>query len=171
VVLQNEGNDARGGWRILLPAAGGDDHGRRAAAPRVLLEADVEARGGTFVACDTDSLLIVASREGGLVACPGGPRRLPDGRRAVTALSWAQVDEIVAGFARLSPYDRALVPSLLKLEDENFGNDGHREELWAIGISAKRYVLYNRTDAGVVVRKPSEHGLGLYRRPIPDLSG
>ena len=32
--------------------------------------------------------------------------------------------------------------------------------------SSKRYALYNRTPAGVVIRKASDHGLGLYRTPI-----
>ncbi len=40
-----------------------------------LLEADVEAAGGSYVACDTDSLLIVASPTGGPIAMPHGTRR------------------------------------------------------------------------------------------------
>ena len=35
-----------------------------------LAQADVEAGGGCYVACDTDSLVIVSTRVGGLVACP-----------------------------------------------------------------------------------------------------
>jgi len=136
-----------------------------------LVQADVESRGGGFVACDTDSLLIVASETGGLMPCPNGPERLPDGTPAVRVLPWVEVDEIIAGLASLSPYDPAAVPSLLKLEDENLGPDGKSAELWAVGISAKRYVLYNRTTDGIRIRKPSEHGLGLYRRPVADPPG
>lgn len=44
-----------------------------------LLQADVEARGGSYGACDTDSLLIVSSEDGGPFACPGGSERLADG--------------------------------------------------------------------------------------------
>ncbi len=135
-----------------------------------LLQADVEARGGSYVACDTDSLVIVASERGGLLACPGGSERLPDGRAAVRALAWAEVTEILGGLNALNPYDREAVPSLIKLEPENFAPDDptRPEELWAVDISSKRYVLYNRgADGEVEVRKASTHGLGLFRSPIP----
>jgi hypothetical protein len=134
-----------------------------------LLQADVEARDGTYVGCDTDSLLIVASRDGGLIACPGGPERLPDRQAAVRALSWGDVDEVLAGLNALNPYDRDAVPSLIKLEPENFAPDDptRPEELWAVDVSSKRYALYNRgPDGEVDVRKASTHGLGLFRSPI-----
>jgi hypothetical protein len=138
-----------------------------------LLQADVEARGGTHVACDTDSLLIVASETGGLVACPGGSDLFGDGREAVRALSWADVDEVVDGLAALSPYAPGTVPGLLKLEPENFALDDPRRpvELWAVATSAKRYSEYEQTKRGIVVRKASEHGLGLYRAPMPRRAG
>ena len=44
-----------------------------------LLECSVRERGGAYVFCDTDSLAIVASKDGGLLACPGG--RAPPARR------------------------------------------------------------------------------------------
>jgi hypothetical protein len=139
-----------------------------------LLQADVEARGGAYVACDTDSLLIVSSEAGGLLPCPGGPERLPDGTPAVRALPWAEVDGIVAGLETLNPYASGTVPALVKVEDDNFalGDRSRPVELWAIANSSKRYALHERTPAGVVLRKASEHGLGLYRSPIPKrLSG
>ena len=40
-----------------------------------LLERLVADRGGTYAMEDTDSMAIVASEHGGLVACPGGPYR------------------------------------------------------------------------------------------------
>lgn len=134
-----------------------------------LLQADVEAAGGTYLACDTDSLLVVASEDGGPVPCPGGPERTPDGRDAVPALSWAQVDEVLAGLEALNPYAPGTVPRLVKLEDENFapGDMSTSRELHGLASSSKRYVAYSRTPDGVVVRKPSEHGLGLYRPPVP----
>ena len=132
-----------------------------------LLQADVEARGGTYVACDTDSLLIVASETSSLLACPGGPERLSDGTEAVRALSWAEVDEVLAGLNPLLPYRPGTIRSLVKLEKENLARDGSGPlELYALALSSKRYVLYTRTPDGVDVRKASNHGLGLYRSPI-----
>ena len=94
-----------------------------------LLENRVRERGGQHAFCDTDSLAIVATKDGGLVPCPGGDRRMTDGREAILALSFDDVDEIVAAFAGLNPYDRTLVPgSVLKIEDENF-KDGQRVQL------------------------------------------
>ena len=89
------------------------------------------------------------------------------------ALSWAEVDAIVAGIDRLNPYSRDAVPSLLKLEDENFDVNGSGEpvELWALGISAKRFALYERTDSGPFIRKASDHGLGMYGKPIENRPG
>jgi hypothetical protein len=131
-----------------------------------LAQADIEARGGSYVACDTDSLLIVSSEAGGLMPCPGGPEQLPDGSDAVRALAWAEVDEVLAGLEPLNPYAPGTVPRLIKLEGENFSDGGRPVELWALASSSKRYVLYERADPGIVVRKPSEHGLGLYRTPL-----
>lgn len=138
-----------------------------------LLQSEVEARGGTYLACDTDSLLIVASRDGGLVPCRGGRHNADTREPAIQALSDADVDEIVARFGWLSPYDRDAVPSLLKIEGENLSRSEppERIDLWAIGISAKRFVLFERTIDRYVNRKASEHGLGLYRRPVPDPKG
>ncbi len=117
-------------------------------AARLLLaiaQAGVEARGGTYIACDTDSLLVVASEAGGLVACPGGIERLADGTPAVRALSWVEVDAVLVELDRLNPYARGTVVSLVKLEPENFATDGTTPvELWCVAGSAKRYVLYNR---------------------------
>ena len=45
----------------------------------------VADRGGHWVFCDTDSLFIVATKHGGLVACPSGDQ-VDDGTPAVTAL-------------------------------------------------------------------------------------
>jgi hypothetical protein len=134
-----------------------------------LLQADVEARGGTYAACDTDSLLIVASEAGGLVPCPGGTLRTADGRTAVRALSWAEVTEVLHGLEPLNPYADGTVPRLIKLEEQNFAHDDpHRPvELLCVAGSSKRYVLYEcDPDRSVRIRKPSEHGLGLYRSPL-----
>lgn len=136
-----------------------------------LLEAEVTALGGSYLACDTDSLLIVAGGEGDLLPCPGGPHRLRDGREAVKVLSEAEVDDIVAKLNRLNPYAPGTVESLLKIEAENFGADGRRRDLKALAISPKRYCLYELAPAGPAFAKVSSHGLGLYVRPVADPPG
>lgn len=137
-----------------------------------LLECTVRERGGAHVFCDTDSLAIVASKKGGLLACPGGQHRLPDGREAVKALSWSEVEEVVNEFAALNPYDHEAVPgSVLDLEKENLDKDsGLQRELYCYAISAKRYVLYQVGDDGQpLIRKFSRHGLGHLMNPTnPD---
>ena len=47
-----------------------------------VLERCVTDLGGTWVFCDTDSMAIVATPDGGLVPCPGGPERPSDGRES-----------------------------------------------------------------------------------------
>ena len=134
-----------------------------------LLQADLEARGGAYVACDTDSLLIVSSEAGGLIACPGSPEALADGMPAVRALPWAEVADVLAGLEPLNPYAPGTVPALIKLEPENFAEDDpvRPVELYALAGSSKRYAQYERGPEGIVLRKASEHGLGLYRSPLP----
>lgn len=155
-----------------------------------LLECLVTRAGGTYAFCDTDSMAIVSSREGGAVSCPGGRSKTAEGEAGIDALSWAQVEEIRSRFAALNPYKDDAVPgSILELEDENYGDESHeRRQLWCYAISAKRYVLYNRSarevelrsfseldrlsdgaddeEAESTLRKPSEHGLGYLLNPI-----
>lgn len=116
-------------------------------AARLLLaltEHEVNTRGGTYAFCDTDSMAIVANRHGDLIACNGGAHALPDGRDAIRALTWDQVEEIRDRFGALNPYDAAIVPgSILELEDENYTHDTRtsRRQLWCFAISAKRYTF------------------------------
>jgi hypothetical protein len=139
-----------------------------------LLERFITDAGGTYMMTDTDSMLVVSSKDGELLPCPGGVHRTPDGREAVLALSHDELERIRGRFAQLNPYDCSAVPGpLFELEDENYalcGLAGHDadcvctkvpEPLFGWAISAKRYVLFNRTaSGGVVIRKFSEHGLG-----------
>ena len=142
-----------------------------------LLERCVSDFGGTYAFCDTDSMAIVADESGGLIDCPGGKERPGDGSEAIQALSSDQVDRIVERFTTLNPYDRKSVGgSILEVEEENFlSKPRERAQLWCYSISAKRYVLFNRTDKGVPqFRKVSEHGLGHLLDPVngeadPDL--
>jgi hypothetical protein len=137
-----------------------------------LLEQLVTNIGSNYAFCDTDSMAIVATEQGGLIACPGGPHRTPAGDEAILALSYADVDAIIARFETLNPYNRELVTgSILELEDWNLDPEtGDRRQLYCYAISAKRYALYNLTaDGRPILRKPSEHGLGHLLNPTdPD---
>jgi hypothetical protein len=138
-----------------------------------LLERCVTDAGGSYAFADTDSMAIVASRDGRFVPCEGGEHQLPDGRSAIRALSWSQVDAIVARFEALNPYDRNAVPgSILKIEKVNSETPGgKRRDLFAYVISAKRYALFTiGADGRPVVPNTkdaySEHGLGHLLNPI-----
>jgi len=126
-------------------------------------------------------MAIVATQDGGLVPCDGGPYRMKDGREAVKTLSWKQVKEMSDRFALLNPYDRNAIPgSILKIEDDNFDPLTRKQrELYCLAISAKRYALFVRDEIGrpVLLRDDannrqdrwSEHGLGHLLNPTdPD---
>lgn len=134
-----------------------------------LLERLVRDAGGTYLLCDTDSMAIVASSEGGLVPCASGGDHLPDGREAIKALSWPEVQNIVAQLERLNPYNRTVVPgSILKVEDVNFAPDGTQRQLYGYAIAAKRYDLFTQAaDGNIHVEKASGHGLGFLYPPRP----
>ncbi len=142
-----------------------------------LLERCVTDAGGSYAFADTDSMAIVASKEGGLVPCEGGGHRLSDGVPAIRALSWSEVGAIVARFEALNPYDRSAVPgSILKIEDVNSeALGGPRRNLFAYVISAKRYAFFTiGADGCPAVPNTkdaySEHGLGQLLNPIdPEL--
>jgi len=135
-----------------------------------LAEERVARLGGSYAFMDTDSIAIVSTESGGLIPCPGGPHRMPDGAEAIRALSWSEVDQVIADFAPLNPYDPELVPgSILRLEEENFSQEAGeaevRRQLYCLAAIAKRYVLFNLEDDIPCIRKPSEHTLGSYRPP------
>ena len=76
-----------------------------------MLERSVRDMGGQIAAMDTDSAMIVSTREGGSIPCAGGPNSLAhynEGSRnaAIRALSFAEVDRIRERFERLSPWRR-----------------------------------------------------------------
>ena len=105
-----------------------------------MLEREVNDRGGTFAFCDTDSLAI----------CCGD--RCPDG---VPCLPESAIDEIIARFDSLSPYDPTIVPHLLKVEYPGV------TDLRCFAVSAKRYVLYRwRPGNRIQIVKASESALG-----------
>jgi hypothetical protein len=144
-----------------------------------VLERLVTDAGGVFSFCDTDSMAVVATERGGLVPCSGGSTRLADGREAIKALSWAEVERIRDKFIALSPYDKnAVAGSILKLEKVNFDpRTKKRRQLFCYTISAKRYALFlydpngravlreMHTDGEMRPIKVSEHGLGHLLNP------
>jgi hypothetical protein len=125
-----------------------------------LLERGVEDATGSWMFCDTDSMAIVATENGGLIACQGGPHRLPDGRAAVKALSYAEVTIIRRRFDALNPYQPGTVADLLKEEIAGV----------CLAISAKRYAIWDTLDADEIALlapvKISQHGLGRYLDPV-----
>jgi hypothetical protein len=125
-----------------------------------MIERCVKDAGGTYLCCDTDALTIVASRNGGIV-------EMPNGAAPIKALSWTDVIGIARRFDSLSPYNRAIVPNLLRLTDENFDEKGIQRQLYGLSIAAKRYALYT-TKCGrtycdhsncVKIIDPKAHGL------------
>ena len=71
-----------------------------------MLERIVRDMGGQIAAMDTDSAMIVSTKDGGLVPCAGGPHRRVkyhrdgSGNAAIRALSFAEVDSIRERFER-----------------------------------------------------------------------
>jgi hypothetical protein len=125
-----------------------------------MIERCVRDAGGTYMCCDTDALIIVASKSGGTV-------RMPDSSSPVKALSWRQVRQIADRFDSLSPYNPKIVPHLLRLTDENYGKNGVQRQLFGLSIAAKRYALYS-TKCGrpscshrkcITIVDPKAHGL------------
>jgi hypothetical protein len=126
-----------------------------------MLEHLVERRRGTYLLMDTDSIFFVASEQGGLIPCPGGPHTMADGTPAVRAITWKELDEICEQVNRLNPYDPTRVTDILKIEDCNYDRRGRQHQLYGLAVSAKRYVVYTRRKQQVEIIKPSEHGLGI----------
>jgi hypothetical protein len=135
-----------------------------------MLERMVRDMGGRIAAMDTDSAMIVSTKDGGLVPCAGGPHRLANyqagsGNAAIRALSFAEVDGIRKRFESLNPWRKTLKTPFLKLEKENFDPNGERHQLFAYCVSAKLYCLFNLDGNRLLVRKPSGHGLGFLQAP------
>jgi hypothetical protein len=154
-----------------------------------MLEVEVKRAVGTYLYCDTDSLAIVASKEGGPLRAPGA-----EGKRILT---WDDVDRITAKFRALNPYDADEVPDLLNLTDDNCvckcshelesehdeagictargckckARKKVRRQLWGLGIAAKRYALFEKildrrgklTDIRII--NPKAHGVGFLYPP------
>ena len=75
-----------------------------------LLEHSVDELGGTYAMEDTDSMAIVATKNGGAVPCPGGKHRTADGREGILALTFKQVKQPSAKFLSLNLYAKDAIP-------------------------------------------------------------
>jgi hypothetical protein len=113
--------------------------------------------GGLFASANTDSATVLSTRDGGLVACPGGPEQLDDGSAAIKAISWASLEAIRDRFSTLDVE--------LRLTQENFHGTGRRQ-LHAVGVAGSRVILYTVGPSGRVVVKRSEVALGDLRSPL-----
>jgi hypothetical protein len=125
-----------------------------------LLEHAVTERGGTYAFTDTDSMAILATRDG---AASGA--NLHESLAGTRILSYEDVAEIVDGFGAISPYDKEMAPgSVLKIEHPA---DLDGPQVWCHAISAKRYHLFSYDDNGDIrTVKASYHGLGVYLNPL-----
>ncbi len=126
---------------------------------------EIRRRGGEVAYCDTDGVMVAGAAEERIVPCLHGPHRTEDGQSGIRALSWDKIDEIRRRFDTLNPYGTG-VGDLLKLEDENFNDDGSRSNLWFYGVSEKAYTLFTLDKNEPTIRKYSAHALGQYRSPI-----
>jgi len=125
-----------------------------------MIERCVRDAGGTYLCCDTDALIIVASKD-------GGPVQIPDGVPPIKALTWVEVEQIRSRFDSLSPYDRNIVPNLLRLTEENYDDSGAQRQLFGLSIAAKRYALYTtacnrpycKHSKCLTIVDPKAHGL------------
>jgi hypothetical protein len=143
-----------------------------------LLERMVRDEGGGYTFCDTDSMAIICSPDGGWLDCS-----VADAGHRLRGLPWPVVRGVLERFTGLNPFDPALVPSVWKIEYESL-----TQPLCCYVISAKRYILYRTNgadidlvsvvdDEGEAEQRPllddglvdwSEHGLGLYLDPTAD---
>ena len=102
-----------------------------------LLERQVSDAGGTYAFMDTDSMAIVASKDGGAISYRDG-----GSERSIQALDYATVRSILGRFEELNPYD----PELLKPWKVEY--ESLERPLWCYAISSKRYCLYRLGSEG-----------------------
>ena len=140
------------------------------AGARLLLgfaESLVHERGGEVAYCDTDSLILTAKEHGGFIPCEYGSYKTSNDRRAIRALSWTEVGDILDILSSLNPY-RTIPGSSFKLEDENLDESEKHRELWFYGSREKSYALYTLSQIGEpTIVKNSAHTIGLYSSPLP----
>ena len=127
-----------------------------------LLEHFVREAGGELAACDTDGALIVASRSGAVLACPGGTDSLPDGTPAIRTLAFGVVEQILDRFVPLN----CIVPGTRPWRVEHNALDS---PLFAYVLGTKRHVLFRKVGDEFEIVKGLEHALGgIYLDPTAD---
>ena len=121
-------------------------------AARLMLgisESSASNAGLDWAFCDTDSMAF---------AKPDDMASSDFVRRSKGVVDW---------FEKLNPYEKP--GPLLKIEAANFDTNGQIEPLFALCISSKRYVLFNRAlDGTPIIRKASAHGLGHMLAPYSE---
>lgn len=68
------------------------------------------------------------------------------------------ISDITHFFDALSPYSTG--GALFEMEDANYDQGGMIKPLYFLGISTKRYAVFNKDDSGITLRGFKEHGLG-----------
>ena len=133
-----------------------------------MIEESVTRAGGTYLYADTDALGICASEHGGSLDHVPGCKK-----KKLWALSWTQVDKIVARFDDLNPYHPSAVPHLLSLTGDNYTDKTKtkRRHLLGLSVAAKRYVLYEREGDKITIVNAKAHGLGHLYPPVESPKG
>jgi hypothetical protein len=156
---------------------------------------EVKDAGGTVAYWDTDSVAIVATRQGGLIPFPPRAPRDARARRCLTALSHAEVEAIRPRLERHSPYQQTVQrsiathqnsasnsgdvidleqrqveppqPTLFRLEPETFaGRHTASGETYLYPVASKRKTSYTiENDDRRLAVVPSEFALGHHRDP------
>jgi hypothetical protein len=127
-----------------------------------MTEGCVQEKHSTYLFCDTDSLAIVSSENGGSLDIPGS--------EGVRILPWREVQSIVDRFIPLNPYDpNAVKGSILNLIDANYVDSDPKKpqrQLYGYSIAAKRYALYEKVGGkGIKIVDPKAHGIGFLYPP------
>lgn len=127
-----------------------------------MTEASVKEKQGSYLFCDTDSLAIVSSENGGSLNVSGS--------EGVRILTWKEVRNIADRFSSLNPYDRKIVKgSILNLVDANYIDSDPQEsqrQLYGYSIAAKRYALYEKIGKkDIKIVDPKAHGVGFLYPP------
>jgi hypothetical protein len=90
---------------------------------------------------------------------------MPDGRTAVSALTWDESDKLFQQFDAISPFDPTVVPHLFRKEGANLRANGQQAELRYFGVASKVYTCFRGNPAIAEIVKPSQLVLGTYFRP------
>jgi hypothetical protein len=142
-----------------------------------MVEKYVTDAGKTWIAADTDSMMVVANKNGTDVA---GARPLPqhyipleEGSISkkefapIPALSWEGVQQLSDRFISLNPY--SFSGSILKIEDVNHEDDDPKKPfrtVWGYSISSKRYILWTTERGKTKIVDAKGHGLGFLMPPL-----